>query len=121
VHVPEKQLKNFIVDAGLVSEADFESATAEAKKQKRAVKTILVSKGYINEDELRRIEAQVLGIPFVSLKSQKIEFEVLSMIPEPIARNHNIVAFKKTDDALEVAMLDTDDLAAIDFVKKGCL
>lgn len=118
MYVPEKQLKNFVIDAGLVSRVDFESAVAEAKKKKGEVKTILVSKGYINDDELRRIEAQVLGIPFISLKNQKIEFEVLSLIPEPIARNHNIIAFKKTDDALEVAMLDTDDLTAIDFVKK---
>ncbi|MEK9184881.1 MAG: GspE/PulE family protein, partial [Patescibacteria group bacterium] len=78
----------------------------------------------ISEDNLRRMQAYVLGIPFVDLKTQKIPFETLSLIPEPIARNHNIVAFKKTDDlpgqigTLEVAMLDTDDLSAIDFVKK---
>ena len=40
------------------------------------------------------------------------------MIPEPIARNHNIVAYRKTGNELEVAMLDTDDLSVIDFVKK---
>jgi len=118
MHVPEEQLENFVIDAGLVSQNDFEESIKEAQKRKKTIKEILVSKGYINEDELRRIEAQVLGIPFISLKNQKVPFEVLSLIPEPIARNHNIVAFKKTEDALEVAMLDTDDLAAIDFVKK---
>ena len=40
------------------------------------------------------------------------------MIPEPIARNHNIVAFGKDENNLEVAMLDVEDLAAIDFVRK---
>jgi type IV pilus assembly protein PilB len=40
------------------------------------------------------------------------------MIPEPVARTHNIIAYKKTAAALEVAMLDTADLPAIDFVKK---
>ncbi|MCG3352787.1 GspE/PulE/PilB domain-containing protein, partial [Neisseria meningitidis] len=60
----------------------------------------------------------VLGIPFVSLKNTKIEFEILTLIPEPVARTHNIIAFKKTDKELEVAMLDTADLPAIDFVKK---
>jgi hypothetical protein len=64
------------------------------------------------------MQAYILGIPFVDLKSEKLPFEVLSLIPEPIARNHNIVAFKKTDTALEVAMLDTEDLTAIDFIKK---
>lgn len=57
-------------------------------------------------------------IPFVSLKEQKIDFDVLTLIPEPVARTHNIIAYKKTDDTLEVAMLDTADLPAIDFVKK---
>jgi type IV pilus assembly protein PilB len=54
----------------------------------------------------------------VDLKGQKIDFSVLSLIPEPIARKHNIVAFRKTDSGLEVAMLDVDDLEAIDFVRK---
>jgi len=78
----------------------------------------LVSKGKISEDDLRKMQAYILGIPFVNLKNQKIGFEVLSMIPEPVARNHNIVAFKNDNSSLEVAMLDTDDLAAIDFVRK---
>jgi type IV pilus assembly protein PilB len=54
----------------------------------------------------------------VSLKGIKIDFDILSMIPEPVARNHNIIAYKKNADSLEVAMLDTADLPAIDFIKK---
>jgi len=59
-----------------------------------------------------------LGIPFINIKDEKIPPEVLSLIPEPIARNHNIIAFKKTNNAVEVAMLDTEDLEAINFIKK---
>ncbi len=77
-----------------------------------------MNEGLLTEDDLRRIESYVLGAPFVSLEDKKIDFDVLSLIPEPIARNHNIVAYRKSDDALEVAMLDTDDLPAIDFIKK---
>src|SRR5690606_28844117 len=40
------------------------------------------------------------------------------LIPEPVARNHNIIAYKKNEDSLEIAMLDTADLPAIDFIKK---
>lgn len=116
--VEEKHLKEFILDSGLVSRADLSLAEEEAKKKAVGVGEILVNQGKIGEDDLRKMQAYVIGIPFVDLKGQKISFEVLSLIPEPIARNHNIVAFKKTDDTLEVAMLDTDDLNAIDFVKK---
>jgi len=118
VYIEQKQLKDFILDSGLVSKADFESAQEEAEKKGKNTGDLLVSSGKITDDNLRRIQAYILGIPFVDLKSQKIDFKVLSLIPEPIARNNNIVAFKKVDDSLEVAMLDTDDLSAIDFVKK---
>lgn len=116
--IEEKQLKDFIADSGLVSKSDLEDAKKEALENKGNVGDILVAKGKITEDNLRRMQAYILGIPFVDLKNQKIPFDTLSLIPEPIARTHNIVAFKKTADSLEVAMLDTDDLSAIDFVKK---
>ncbi|MCV6901018.1 hypothetical protein OE165_28700, partial [Escherichia coli] len=70
---------------------------------------VLVNQGKLSEDDLRKMQAYILGIPFVDLKGQKIDFAVLSLVPEPIARNHNIVAFKKSESTLEVAMLDTDD------------
>ncbi len=118
MHIEESQLKDFILDSGLVSRADLESAEKEAKSSSGNLGKILVSKGKLTEDDLRRMQAYILGIPFVDLKGEKLPFEVLSLIPEPIARNHNIVAFKKDADALEVAMLDTEDLTAIDFIKK---
>ncbi len=116
--IEDTQLKKFILDSNLVSKADLDAAAKEAEKKNVRIGEILVNNGKITEDNLRRMQAYVLGIPFVDLKNKKIPFETLSMIPEPVARNHNIVAFKKSEDTLEVAMLDVDDLSAIDFVKK---
>lgn len=116
--VNNQQLKDFIVDSGLIPRGEMESAEKRAKEKNKYLGEILVSDGKLSEDDLRRAEAYLLGIPFVNLKGQKIDFDVLSLIPEPIARKHNIVAFRKTSTALEVAMLDTEDLPAIDFVKK---
>lgn len=118
MHIEETQLKSFILDSGLVSKADLESAEKETKEKGGNLGKTLVNKGKLTEDDLRRMQAYILGIPFVDLKKEKLPFEVLSLIPEPIARNHNIVAFKKSENSLEVAMLDTEDLTAIDFVKK---
>lgn len=118
MHIEQEQLKNFILDSGLVSRADVEKAEKEINENETNLGKILINQGKLTEDDLRRMQAYILGIPFVDLKSEKLPFEVLSLIPEPIARNHNIVAFKKTDSSLEVAMLDTEDLTAIDFIKK---
>lgn len=86
--------------------------------RKKSFTDNLISEGKISEGDLGRIQAYILGIPFIDLSSEKIDFETLFIIPEPIARNHNIVSYKKEGNNLEVAMLDTDDLSAIEFIKK---
>jgi type IV pilus assembly protein PilB len=118
VRIQDTQLKRFISDSGLVSRKDVDAAEKTAQEEGRTLAEALVSSGVMSEDDLRRVESYVLGVPFLSLKGVKIPFEVLSLIPEPVARTHNIIAYKKTGDSLEVAMLDTVDLPAIDFVKK---
>ncbi len=116
--IEDSQLNKFILDSNLISKADLDLAAIEAKEKGVRLGDILVNTGKITADNLRRMQAYVLGIPFVDLKNIKIPLETLSMIPEPVARNHNIVAFKKDEQSMEVAMLDVDDLSAIDFVKK---
>src|SRR3989338_2990324 len=114
MQINEDQLKKFILDSGLISREDFDKAVTEAEEKKQKLGHILLSEGKISDTDLRRIEALTLGIPFISLENQKIPVSVLSVIPEPVARNYNIVAFKKSETELEVAMLDVDDLPVID-------
>ncbi len=118
MQIDNKQLKKFILDSGLVSKTELSDFEDEAKEKKQKLADVLVSAGKLNENEMRKAQAFILGIPFVSLATEKIDFSVLSLIPEPIARNHNIIAYKKTAEGLEVAMLDVDDLPTIDFIKK---
>ncbi|MDD4989269.1 MAG: ATPase, T2SS/T4P/T4SS family, partial [Candidatus Pacebacteria bacterium] len=118
MHIDDVKLKEFILDSGLVSKADFEIVEKEAKSEKISLGKALIKTGKLNDDDWRRVQAYIIGIPFVDLKGLRIDSAVLSLIPEPIARNHNILAFEKDGDSLQVAMLDTDDLPVIDFIKK---
>jgi type IV pilus assembly protein PilB len=118
MHVSEGELKAFVNDSGLVARKDIDEADAEAKRRGVSLGDILVSNGHLTEDALRRIQAYVLGIPFVNLKDTHIAPDILALIPEPIARTHNIIAYKKKDETLEVAMLDVEDLASIESVQK---
>ncbi len=116
--VQESKLKKFILDSGLVTRAEITAADKDVEKEGGTIGDALVRQGKISPDDLRRVQAYILGVPFVDLKGQKIDFGVLSLVPEPIARKHNLISFRKTDQGLEVAMLDIDDLEAIDFVRK---
>ncbi|HEY0907804.1 MAG TPA: ATPase, T2SS/T4P/T4SS family [Candidatus Paceibacterota bacterium] len=118
MHIEEQQLKAFINDSGLVSRGDVADAEREAKEKRLSLGEILVNRGKLSEDDLRKMKAYILGIPYIDLKGHKIDFSVLSLVPEPIVRSHNVVAFKRGEGTLEVAMLNTGDLAVIDFIQK---
>ncbi len=118
MRVEPKRLKAFLLDAKLIKARQFEKAFKKAEKKGVRVEDILVSEGLIGQKELLKMEAYILGIPFVDLKGEAIDSDVLKIIPEPIARRHNIIAFRKEEEKLEVAMLDPEDLRTIEFVKK---
>lgn len=120
MQVSKERLKAFLLDAGLVSEKDFERIQKKAGKNKEKIRDILVSEGLISQENITKLEAYMVGIPFVNLEKENLSIpqDVLRIIPEQIARANNIVAFRKIGDNLEVAMLDPEDLITIDFVKK---
>lgn len=116
--VEPNQLKLFLLDTDLVKEKDIIEAENKAKKEGVDLGEALIREGKLTEDNLRKLQGYILGMPFLNLEKEKIDFNTLSLIPEPIARTHNIVAYKRREDALEVAMLDPQDLETINFIKK---
>jgi type IV pilus assembly protein PilB len=118
MEVDNTKMLDLIRESGLVNKTDLEMAIKKSTETSESLGDILLSSGKLKEKDLRSMQALVLGIPFVSLKGEKIDFAILSLIPEPIARKNNIIAYKKSATELEVAMLDVEDLSVIDFIKK---
>ncbi|MDD4625007.1 MAG: GspE/PulE family protein [Candidatus Paceibacterota bacterium] len=118
MRVEPQQLKSFLLDAGMLTEKQFDQAQAEAEKNKKTVEEILVERDFVPEEKIIKLSAYILGIPFVDLEKEAIDPKILKMIPEPIARAHSIVAFRKRGQDLEVAMIDPEDLRTIEFIKK---
>ncbi len=118
MHIDEGSIIKLLNTSGLVSKTDVLMAQKKAKETNQSLGSVLMSEGKLTEKDWNSMQAVSLGIPFVSLKGEKIIPEVLNLIPEPIARNNNIIAYKKTSQGLEVAMLDVDNLPVIDFIKK---
>ncbi|MBP6931461.1 MAG: type II/IV secretion system protein [Candidatus Pacebacteria bacterium] len=118
MYISDTKILDLIRDSGLVTKTDFETAYKKSLEKKQSIGEILVSMGNLTEKDWMNMQAQALGIPYVSLKNIKISPEVLTLIPEPIARNNNIIAYKNGPDSLEVAMLDVANLTVIDFIKK---
>ncbi len=116
--VDEAKLRNLVLDANIATLADLEQFDKTREEKPQTLSEFLLSNGKVKESEVKRLEAYVLGIPFIGLAKEKIDPEVLTLIPEAIAKKYNVVAYKKHATDLEIAVLDIDNLPAIDFVKK---
>ena len=118
MQVEDSQIKAFILDAGLTTKEKLIQAEKKAKETNQQLAQVLVKDKIISQEQLIKLEAYILGIPFVNLEKETIPEEILQIIPEPIARRHNIIAFRKKGKELEVAMLNPADLQTIEFIKK---
>ncbi len=101
-------LADFLLSSGAISRRSLDEALSQYDGG-RELGSALVSHGYITDDDLRRAIAGVLGLPFVTLKREDIDPAALLIIPEPIARKHNLLGYRITGDKLEVALLNPDD------------
>ena len=79
---------------------------------------VLVNGQVVDEEIYTKAVAQVLQVPYVSLKGVPIGREVLNVIPESTAREHSIVAYEQSAEALKVAMLDPGDRQIVEFIHK---
>ena len=72
--VEPQQLKAFLIDANLVTAEQFEECVKEAAQNNQRVEDVLVERKLIDQEQLLKLKAYILGIPFVNLEKENIPF-----------------------------------------------
>jgi type IV pilus assembly protein PilB len=93
----------------------------EIKKQIKSGATLhqtLVEADLVDDTVLAQLLAEISGMTYVDVREKTIPREVLTIIPESMARGNMIIAYEKTDSALKVAMANPADRQAIEFIRK---
>lgn len=92
-----------LVKAGKI---DQQYAQAVAKQLPGAVQTarFLLSQKKVNEEDLAKAGAAILGLQFIHLKGKNIPQEVLTIIPENVAQQFHAVAYEYADKVLKIAV-----------------
>ncbi|OGH92237.1 MAG: hypothetical protein A2534_01820 [Candidatus Magasanikbacteria bacterium RIFOXYD2_FULL_39_9] len=96
----------------------IDAAQAKAEKMNKSLEEILVGDGIINETDLYEKAGDFLKVPYISLKGKEIKKEILNLIPGPVAGTHQVVAFEKDKDELQLAMTDPTDIQTIEFLRR---
>ncbi len=113
----KKDLIQILIDAKLLSQDQLDEALKIQKEKSGKLRDILISKKFVNENDLMAALSQKSGIPPISLKKVKINKDVVSLIPENLARRYIFMPVSKIGNTLTIAMADPLNVFAIDDIK----
>jgi len=111
----QKQVEDNLVAAGAVTDDQMKQLKDKASKEGKPILALL-SEAKIPDETLTKAIAQATRVPYVNLSSAKIEPEILEMLPEDVAERYMAVPLGEMQNRLVVAMLDADNVQAVDFL-----
>ncbi|UCD84456.1 MAG: type IV-A pilus assembly ATPase PilB [Deltaproteobacteria bacterium] len=111
------KLGELLVKQNLITPEQLQKALAEQKISGGRLGDNLTRLGFIAEKELTGFLSKQYGVPDIDLSETEVDPEVVELIPEDVARKHNLLPVSRMGATLVVAMADPSNVFAIDDVK----
>ncbi|HVC36678.1 MAG TPA: GspE/PulE family protein [Candidatus Dormibacteraeota bacterium] len=112
----EQQVEDSLVKSDLLTRDQLKTFKQESKNKSTPLLALLVGDGHINEEDMVRTVAKVTRVPYVNLSTAKIPYDILKLLPLDIAKRYMAVPLGEMQHRLVVAMLDADNVQAVDFL-----
>jgi type IV pilus assembly protein PilB len=112
----QTQVEDKLVEDGVLTRADLAELKVQSKDTSTPLFGLLVTTGKVTNEQLTKTIAHISKIPYVNLLEARIEPKVLEMLPQDIAERYMAVPLGEMQHRLVVAMLDADNVQAVDFL-----
>jgi type IV pilus assembly protein PilB len=112
----QQQVEERLIKAGLTTAENLKDLKAKAKKEGIPLLGYLVTNHAITDEDLTRITAEVNKVPYVNLSTARINTDILTLLPKDAAERFMAVPLGEMQNRLVVAMLDADNVQAVDFL-----
>jgi len=116
--ITKERLKELLVRPGYIGEADFELAAIESEKRKIPIERLLAENGLMPDKHLGTIIADGLNYHFIDLRTVKITDDLLTLIPEVVARSQQAIVFERTKDKIKLATPHPDNYEFIKLLER---
>ena len=114
----EKLIQTTLRESFKLNAKDLATYQKKAEKVRKSLLQFITDEGIIDENELFGALGKAIDIPFVSLKGKEIPKDILNLIPAPLAQTHQLIAFGKDANNIDLAMLDPEDIQTIEFIQR---
>ncbi|GJM45345.1 MAG: type IV-A pilus assembly ATPase PilB [Gemmatimonadota bacterium] len=114
----DKKLPSILVQQGLISAGDMETARLVAEKDGKSLSSILVQTEKVSESDLLGAIAQEVRIPPLDLDKLENDPSVLEIVPQDLAVQNNMYPLTKIDNVLTIAVADPFDIVRLDDIRR---
>ena len=111
------RLGELLLNYGKISEEELNQALEDQSRFGERLEEILMKKGYISNSDIIEVLEFQLGISHLDLNKIAINPEVVTKVPENLARRYELIAIDEKENQLMVAMADPLNIFAIDDIK----
>ena len=107
-------LARVLVEGGRVSMEDMVDVLEERNRTSQPIARILTMRGLVTEADLMWGMAEEMGLEFLDLEVQSVDFAAAYHLPEATARHHNVLVIQIRDGVPVVAASNPTDVFAMD-------
>lgn len=119
MRISDALVEQLLVGAKKLDSKQLEGLQQQKEAEKKPLQDLVIKNDLVTEDELTKLYAEEIDIPFVELNPKEIKTEILKLVPERIARQYAAIVFGISETgAKQLAMSDPDDIQAVSFLKK---
>ncbi len=119
MRIPDGIVEKLLKGANKISDEQLAVLREQEVAEKKSLQELVIQSNITTDRDLTKMYAEEIDIPFVDLNAHDINRELLTLIPERMARQYKAVVFGINDDgSRRLAMEDPDDIQAINFLQK---
>ncbi len=114
-----QKIGDILVHQKIITSEQLDNALTEQKSTKDKLGSTLISQGTITEEELVNAYSMQCGHRSITKDEMlKVEQSIVALLPEDFAKENNVLALRKKDNYLAIAMEDPEDLSTLDSIRK---
>ena len=115
----EREVIDLLLNEGVITNATLAKAREEMKRTGLRMERAFEKLGYITEEDIVKVCATSMGLPYVNLNDYVIDTEMLKLIPEQMVKKYRVVPLFKISNTLTVGMVDPRDVKVLDQIRKA--
>ncbi len=118
----KKRIGDILTEMGFIDNVQLEMALSETKKTGAMLGDILLRLDWVTEEQLQMAIGVQSGAQILDTESVKVDYELITKIPQKFVSSHGIFPFEKEGSVLKAATANPFDVVARDELSRmtGC-